>query len=72
MLVGVSLDRCDPAQESVMAEQEMQRLAAEAWVYGYPLVANLEQVVRFTTEGAQHEPGGAVQRVLARRPARRS
>jgi hypothetical protein len=27
-------------------------LAAEAFIYGYPLVADLEQVVRYTTEGA--------------------
>jgi hypothetical protein len=36
----------------VMSDQERVALAAEAFIYGYPLVADLEQVVRYTTEGA--------------------
>jgi hypothetical protein len=32
--------------------QDRVGLAAEAFIYGYPLVADLEQVVRYTTVGA--------------------
>jgi hypothetical protein len=32
--------------------QDRAGLAAEAFIYGYPLVADLEQVVRYTTRGA--------------------
>jgi hypothetical protein len=35
-----------------MGEQDRVALAAEAFIYGYPLVADLEQVVRYTTAGA--------------------
>lgn len=35
-----------------MSDQDRVALAAEAFIYGYPLVADLEQVVRHTTVGA--------------------
>jgi hypothetical protein len=35
-----------------MSEQDRAALAAEAFIYGYPLVADLEQVVRYATVGA--------------------
>jgi hypothetical protein len=39
--------------------QDRVGLAAEAFIYGYPLVADLEQVVRYTTKGAGVLPAAA-------------
>ncbi|MGW4650839.1 DUF1254 domain-containing protein [Kitasatospora sp. NPDC004289] len=38
---------------------DLERLAAEAYVYGFPLVFNLEQVERFTTKGMGSLPPAA-------------
>jgi hypothetical protein len=40
-----------------MGEPERVALAAEAFIYGYPLVAALDQVVRYATVGAGVLPG---------------
>jgi hypothetical protein len=37
--------------------QDRVGLAAEAFIYGYPLVADLEQVIRYATVGAGVLPG---------------
>ena len=46
-------------------------LAAEAFLYGFPLVFNLQQVGRVTARGVRHDAGGAVQPLGARDEARR-
>jgi len=45
-----------------MSDQERVALAAEAFIYGYPLVADLEQVVRYTTEGVGALPAAPFNR----------
>jgi hypothetical protein len=42
-----------------MVDHDRVGLAAEAYVYGYPLVADLDQVVRYTTTGAGVLPAAA-------------
>ncbi len=42
-----------------MSDEELERLAAQAWIYGYPLVENLTQVLRFTTDGLSMNPAAA-------------
>ena len=42
-----------------MSDHDRVALAAEAFIYGYPLVADLGQVVRYATVGAGVLPGAA-------------
>lgn len=39
-----------------MADQDLARLASEAFFYGYPLVADIDEVVRFTRTGMGSVP----------------
>lgn len=50
-----------------MTALDLDELAARAWVYGFPLVFNLDQVARYVTTGIGAKPGHDVQRVQSRR-----
>jgi hypothetical protein len=39
-----------------MASADRSAVAAQAWIYGFPLVFNLEQVLRYVTEGVGIQP----------------
>jgi hypothetical protein len=49
-----------------MTALDLDELAARAWVYGFPLVFNLDQVARYVTTGIGAKPGHDVQRVQSR------
>jgi hypothetical protein len=48
-----------------MTALDLDELAARAWVYGFPLVFNLDQVARYVTTGIGAKPGHDVPRVHA-------
>jgi hypothetical protein len=42
-----------------MADQDVAALASEAFFYGYPLVADIDEVVRFTRTGMGSVPAAS-------------
>ncbi len=39
-----------------MADEDVAKLAVEAYLYGFPLVFNLDQVLRYVTTGVGSNP----------------